>query len=290
MRIVSLVPSATETLFALGLGSDVIAVTHECDYPAAALELPKITRDVLPTGLSAGEIDAAVKERTLAGLSIYGAMLLMPLYLQQARGYSALAAGLILVPQGVGSVLPRTIVGKLTDWMGPRPVTLAGIVLAGIGTIPFALAGSHPSTWFLCAGLVIRGAGLGAATIALMAGAFQGLPKADVPHASSTTRIMQQVGGAFGAAVLVVILATQAGGHGASPATLAAAFGHTFWWCIGFTALAVLPALLMPGRPGQPPAPAADAQAADSRPAHIQSADSQPAHIQPAASGSPGGR
>jgi iron complex transport system substrate-binding protein len=71
MRIVSLVPSATETLFALGLGPDVIAVTHECDYPAAACELPKITRDVLPTGLSAGEIDAAVKERTLAGLSIY---------------------------------------------------------------------------------------------------------------------------------------------------------------------------------------------------------------------------
>ncbi len=71
MRIVSLVPSATETLFALGLGPDVIAVTHECDYPAAVLELPKITRDVLPSGLSAGEIDAAVKERTLAGLSIY---------------------------------------------------------------------------------------------------------------------------------------------------------------------------------------------------------------------------
>ena len=55
----------------------------------------------------------------LAGLSIYGAMLLMPLYLQQARGYSALAAGLILVPQGVGSILPRTIVGKLTDRIGP---------------------------------------------------------------------------------------------------------------------------------------------------------------------------
>ncbi len=71
MRIVSLVPSATETLFALGLGADVIAVTHECDYPAAVRELPKITRDVLPAGLSAGQIDAAVKERTLAGESIY---------------------------------------------------------------------------------------------------------------------------------------------------------------------------------------------------------------------------
>jgi iron complex transport system substrate-binding protein len=71
MRIVSLVPSATETLFALGLGPDVIAVTHECDYPPVVRELPKITRDVLPAGLTAGEIDAAVKERTLAGESIY---------------------------------------------------------------------------------------------------------------------------------------------------------------------------------------------------------------------------
>src|SRR5438105_3375018 len=71
MRIVSLVPSATEMLFALGLGSDLIAVTHECDYPPAALDLPKVTRDVLPAGMSAAEIDAAVKERTLAGQSIY---------------------------------------------------------------------------------------------------------------------------------------------------------------------------------------------------------------------------
>ena len=71
MRIVSLVPSATETLFALGLGDDVVAVTHECDFPAEALELPHVTRDVLPPGLSAGEIDAAVRERTLEGKAIY---------------------------------------------------------------------------------------------------------------------------------------------------------------------------------------------------------------------------
>jgi iron complex transport system substrate-binding protein len=71
LRIVSLVPSATEMLFALGLGADVIAVTHECDYPAAACELPRVTRDVLPSGLSAAEIDAAVRERTLGGGSIY---------------------------------------------------------------------------------------------------------------------------------------------------------------------------------------------------------------------------
>jgi iron complex transport system substrate-binding protein len=71
MRIVSLVPSATEMLFALDLGSDVIAVTHECDFPPAAQELPRVTRDVLPNGLTAAQIDTAVKERTLAGESIY---------------------------------------------------------------------------------------------------------------------------------------------------------------------------------------------------------------------------
>jgi iron complex transport system substrate-binding protein len=71
MRIVSLVPSATELLFALGLGDGVVGVTHECDYPAQARDLPRVTRDVLPAGLSAAEIDAAVKERTLAGESIY---------------------------------------------------------------------------------------------------------------------------------------------------------------------------------------------------------------------------
>src|SRR5947199_4167796 len=71
MRIVSLVPSATEMLFALGLGGDVVAVTHECDFPEAARELPRVTCDVLPQGLSSAEIDAAVKERTLAGESIY---------------------------------------------------------------------------------------------------------------------------------------------------------------------------------------------------------------------------
>ena len=71
MRIVSLVPSATEMLFALGLGTDLIAVTHECDYPPAARELPKITRDVLEPGLTAAQIDAAVRERTLAGEPIY---------------------------------------------------------------------------------------------------------------------------------------------------------------------------------------------------------------------------
>jgi len=71
MRIVSLVPHATELLFALGLGDQVVGVTHECDHPCEAQECERVTSDVLPAGLNAAEIDAAVRERTLAGEAIY---------------------------------------------------------------------------------------------------------------------------------------------------------------------------------------------------------------------------
>jgi len=71
VRIASLVPSATETLFALGLGDEVIAVTHECDHPDEVTDLPVLTRSMIPEGLSTSEIDTAVLERTQAGEAIY---------------------------------------------------------------------------------------------------------------------------------------------------------------------------------------------------------------------------
>ena len=71
MRIASLVPSATEMLFELGLGDDVVAVTHECDWPPDATGLPHLTRTVVPEGLSAAEIDRTVRETVAAGRPLY---------------------------------------------------------------------------------------------------------------------------------------------------------------------------------------------------------------------------
>jgi iron complex transport system substrate-binding protein len=71
MRIATLVPSATEMCFALGLGDDVVAVTHECDHPAATAALPRLTRSMIPAGLEPADIDAAVRERVAAGESLY---------------------------------------------------------------------------------------------------------------------------------------------------------------------------------------------------------------------------
>src|ERR1700742_764092 len=71
MRIASLVPSSTEMLFALGLGDQTIGVTHECDFPPAAAALPRLTATAMPAGLSAGEIDAAVKRVVGEGRALY---------------------------------------------------------------------------------------------------------------------------------------------------------------------------------------------------------------------------
>jgi iron complex transport system substrate-binding protein len=71
VRIASLVPSATELLFELGLGDRVVAVTHECDYPPGVEQLPHLTRSVIPEGLDAAAVDAAVRERTGSGEALY---------------------------------------------------------------------------------------------------------------------------------------------------------------------------------------------------------------------------
>ena len=71
MRIASLIPSATEALFALGLGDSVAAVTHECDYPAEARRLPNLTRSVIAPGLEPAALDRAVRETAAAGNALY---------------------------------------------------------------------------------------------------------------------------------------------------------------------------------------------------------------------------
>jgi EmrB/QacA subfamily drug resistance transporter len=182
----------------------------------------------------------------LAGLSLYGPLLLLALYYQQIQGKSAILTGLILAPMGIGSLVPRTIAGKLTDRIGPRLVVVAGLLLTIAGTLAFTQAGPATNEWLLAVSLLVRGAGLAGVTIAVMAGAFQGVPRDQVPDAASTTRIVLQVGGSFGAAVLAVILAHQFS-HGAGTAAAhAMAFNTAFWWSIGFSVLALVPAFLLP--------------------------------------------
>ena len=71
MRIVSLLPSATETLFALGLHDEIVGVSHECDYPAEALTKRRVVTSRIPKDISPAEIDRIVREHVERGESIY---------------------------------------------------------------------------------------------------------------------------------------------------------------------------------------------------------------------------
>lgn len=176
----------------------------------------------------------------LSGIALYGAMLVLPLYWQELRGTDALGAGLLLIPQGVGTFLSRSTAGRLTDRIGARWVCVAGFAIVALGTLPFAFAGTDTNEWWLMAALLVRGFGLGAVTIPLMSVAFVGLERDDVPHASIITRVASQVGGSFGVAVLAVILA-------ASVTTgITGGFTTAFWWATALAVLGVPLSLLLP--------------------------------------------
>ncbi|MEY9863353.1 EmrB/QacA subfamily drug resistance transporter [Catenulispora sp. GAS73] len=185
----------------------------------------------------------------LAGAALYGAMLLMPLYWQQVRGESALGAALLLIPQGVGTLLSRSLAGRYMDRFGARPIAVVAFAVTFASTVPFGFVTATTSNTVLMAVLFIRGLGLGAAMIALMGGAYVGLRREQIPAASSISRVAQQVGGSVGTAVLVMILQrATAGAHTVS--AQAAGFGDAFWWAAAFTAGAVPLCLLLPGRGG----------------------------------------
>jgi MFS family permease len=181
-----------------------------------------------------------------SGFTLYGAMLLLPFFYQEARGATALGAGIMLVPQGVGALLSRGLAGRLTDKIGGRPVAVVGFAIIACATIPFCYADPKTDSWLLALWLLVRGIGLGAVMIAVTAVAYLGLDRAQIPHASVLTRSAQQIGGSFGTAVLAVILESAVTTHRGN---LSAAFNIAFWWSVGFAALAVILSFLLPGRP-----------------------------------------
>jgi MFS family permease len=140
--------------------------------------------------------------------------------------------------------LSRTVAGSNIDRFGSRVIALAGFVIVAAATVPFALAGPHTSEWLLALWMLIRGFGLGCVTMPVMVAGYVGLDKQQIPHSSVLTRTAQQIGGSFGTAILAVILESAIATH---PATLADAFHVAFWWSAGFSLVAVLLSLWLPG-------------------------------------------
>jgi EmrB/QacA subfamily drug resistance transporter len=216
---------------------------------------------------------AAAGTFLLFAISVFGTMLLVPLYYQTVRGASALQAGLLLAPGGFGAMLMMPVSGKLTDRHGPTWLPATGLPFVAIGLIPFAFVGAHTSYVLLCAGNFVQGIGMGLAMMPNMTAAMQAVPPAAIARTSTAMNIIRQAGASIGTAVLSVILASAitsnlsgiagihasgsgsgglatlqhlpAGAQAAIAKPLAEAFSSTFVWALVLILVALIPAVGM---------------------------------------------
>ena len=184
----------------------------------------------------------------VSGFSMYAAMFLLPLFYQQVRGQSAAMTGLLLIPQGVGTIIAVLLLRRLT--VDSRFLVLGGLLLGALGLVPFAVAGATGGTVLLLAGQFVQGLGTGAAMLPIMTLAMASLARAEVPRASAAFSVVQRVGAPFGVTVIAVLLQSATGSSGLSDG-----FSTAFWWTIGLSAAPFLLALLLPAARRAAPAP-----------------------------------
>ncbi|ANZ62428.1 MFS transporter [Secundilactobacillus paracollinoides] len=178
----------------------------------------------------------------MSGITVNGALFLLPLYLQNVRGFSVVWSGIYLIAQGVGMLLTRTQVGKLTDQFGARRVVIISVAITIASTLPFVWFGASTSKYLVMAMLFFRGIGQGGLTIPVMSDSFVGLPSDMISQATTATRMIQNVGSALGTAVLATVISKQMTGVLPTVAHMSNAYHMAFIWSVAFTAVAIIPA------------------------------------------------
>jgi EmrB/QacA subfamily drug resistance transporter len=195
---------------------------------------------------------AAAGTTFLLGAALFGTLLTLPLYYQVDRGQSALHAGLLLAPQGIGAALALPISGRLTS-------------LLAVATVPLVFVTAHTPYVLLGFVLLVRGIGLGAAIQPATASAYALLESSQIPRATATLNTLRQIGGSIGTALLAVVLQHEAaaalpaadgragqllrplraGERAEISGPVATVFGHTFMWALAIALLAIIPAVAL---------------------------------------------
>ena len=176
--------------------------------------------------------------------AMYAAQFLLPLYWQELRGYTVLHAAMLLIPQGVGALLTRTVAAWLTTRFGGRMVAIVAFLLVAATTLPFVFASATTPDWWLSGVLFLRGLALGALLIPVMMVAYLDVDHGDIPHATMLTRIGQQVGASFGTALVAVVLVSAAATSNATPQ---AGFQAAFLVAVILSLVGTVAALWLPG-------------------------------------------
>jgi EmrB/QacA subfamily drug resistance transporter len=179
------------------------------------------------------------------GAALFGAMILMPLYFQTVRGEDAIQTGLLLIPQGIGGGLGMFLSGRVTERLGAGRTSLIGGLILAAATIPFVLIGATTPFVVIGAAMLVRGIGIGLSIMPAMTAAFSVLSPEQVNDASPQLTVLQRVGGSLGTAIIAVVLQGHIQHAAHTQAALASGFGHTYWWVMAVTLVALLPTLLL---------------------------------------------
>jgi EmrB/QacA subfamily drug resistance transporter len=179
------------------------------------------------------------------GAALFGAMVLMPLYFQTVRGEDAVTTGLLLIPQGLGAAVAMGLSGRATERLGAGMTAVIGALITLVATVPFVMLGANTPFVVIAAAMIVRGFGIGMSIMPAMTAAYGVLTPDQVTHATPQLTTLQRVGGSIGTAVLTVVLQSHLETAGTSQAAMAGAFGDTFVWVMGITAVALLPTLVL---------------------------------------------
>lgn len=208
---------------------------------ALRIEQPLLDVRLYATGV----FSAASLTMFTVGAALFGSLILLPLYFQTVRGEDALGAGLLMAPRGLGAVAAALVAGWIVDWAGSGPTAASGAAISLLSTIPYVQMGAHTSYIYICAAMAVQGFGMGLTFPPVSTAAYRALRADQFSDASPQLNIIQRVGASLGVAILTVVLQQHLNRAGRSLTAQAGAFGYTFRWVVGISAVGVVATLVL---------------------------------------------
>jgi EmrB/QacA subfamily drug resistance transporter len=176
-------------------------------YGVRAIAARPSRASILNLGLFANRTYAAAQASVFfCGASLFGGLIILPLYYQILRRQSVVSTGLLLLAYGIGSAASLRLGGKLTDKIGGGLTAVIGLVLTIATTLPFIVLGAGANVIFVEVLLFLRGVGASFAGLPVMSSAYAVVDKDSLPDATVQANILLRIGGSLGSALFVLIL------------------------------------------------------------------------------------
>ncbi|WP_435526239.1 MDR family MFS transporter [Microbacterium elymi] len=173
-----------------------------------------------------GNFSLSIAQTALLSFAFFGAITVLPLYLQSVRGLPALDAGLILLPGSLLMGLVGPLVGRIYDRWGTRVLLVPGTVLAVIVLWTYTTLDAHTPVWFIVVAQTVLSLGLALSFTPLFTASLGSLPKRLYSHGSAVVGTVQQVAGAAGIAAMIAVMSAVSISDGAVDEALTAGGSH----------------------------------------------------------------